>query len=171
MRRALTIRRVMTVVGLVFTWCALWGELSVANLASGTLVAVGVLALGVGPPGEGGVRPAALGRFVVFVALDLVRSTAGVVWEVLTPTDRTEEAVIGVNVSVDTSAHLLLMIVAVTLTPGTAVIDADSDRGVLYLHLLHADRADGVIAHVERLADLACQALPVPAATASKEGR
>jgi hypothetical protein len=43
----------------------------------------------------------------------------------------------------------------------------DVDTGRLYLHLLHADRAEGTIAHVRRLAELACRALPVDAAAAA----
>ena len=60
-----------------------------------------------------------------------------------------------------TRAHLLLLIVAVTVTPGTAVVDADPDTGRLYLHLLHLDRAEGTVEHVLELAELACRALPM----------
>lgn len=157
-----TLRRLVTIAALVAAWCALWGEVSVANLLSGAIVAVAISATGIGTPGRGGIRLLLLARFVGLVAVDLVVSTITVAREILTPTDYTEEAIIAVPVPIETRSHLLLMIVAVTLTPGTAVVDADPEGGVLYLHLLHADRREATTTHVQELADLACRALPVP---------
>jgi multicomponent Na+:H+ antiporter subunit E len=86
-----------------------------------------------------------------------------VAWEILTPTDYTDEAIIAVDTQVESRSHLLMLVVAITVTPGTAVVDTDADTGRLYLHLLHAEKADAIVAHVQRLADLACRALPVDA--------
>ena len=102
-------------------------------------------------------------QFVWLVAIDLVVSTVNVAWEILTPTDHSDEAIIAVDTSIETRSHLLGLVVAITVTPGTAVVDSDIDTGRLYLHLLHADKADDITAHVQRLADLAGRALPVSA--------
>lgn len=162
MRRRLTARRTVTMAGLVFAWCALWGSGSPANLLSGLAVAlVLVIGLDVGPAGIGRIHLVPLLRFAGLVTKDLARSTASVAWEILTPTDRTEEAIVAVRVPVETRAHLLLMVVSVTVTPGTAVVDADPDTGTLYLHILHRRRAGEVTAHVQRLAALACAGLPL----------
>jgi multicomponent Na+:H+ antiporter subunit E len=160
MTRRLSIRRGVTIAALTFAWCALWGEVSAANLLSGVTLAIIVSAAGVGTPGRGRIRLRPLLRFAGLVMVDLVTSTISVAREVLTPTDRTDEAVIAVQAPADTRTHFLLLVVAVTLTPGTAVVDADPDTGTLYLHLLHADRRDATARHVRELADLACQALP-----------
>ena len=80
--------------------------------------------------------------------------------EILTPADYTDEVIIGIDTRADSSAHLLLLTVSITLTPGTAIVDIDVDSGRLYLHLLHADAAPQVTKHVERLAELACRAFP-----------
>ncbi len=160
MSRLPGIRRVVVVVGLVVVWCALWGQVSVANLASGTVVAIVVSSIGAGTTAEGRIRVLPLVRFCGMVAADLVVSTASVAREVLTPTDRTDEAIIAVEVPTEARAHRLLLVVAVTVTPGTAVVDIDPDTGTLYLHLLHYDRAPSVIRHVGELAALACLALP-----------
>ena len=117
-----------------------------------------------GTSGQGGIRLLPLARFVGLVAVDLVLATAAVAREILTPTDRTAEAIIAVDLPTDARAHQLLLIVAVTVTPGTAVVDADPDTGTLYLHVLHAERRDATEAHVRALAELACRALPVVAA-------
>jgi multicomponent Na+:H+ antiporter subunit E len=157
-----TVRRLVTIAGLVFAWCALWGTISVANILSGVLVSAIVLGAGVGPSGQGGIRLVPLLRFGLLVLIDLVKSSFTVAWEILTPTDYTEEAIIAVEAPVNTRHHLLLLVVAVTVTPGTAVIDTDPATGTLYIHLLHADSADDVRAHVLELSELACRALPMP---------
>lgn len=153
-------RRLVSLVVLTLVWCGLWGNLSFANVAGGLVVAVAVLASGVGSPNEGGVRLGPLLRFAWLVLIDLVKSTVSVAVEIVTPTDRTDEAVIAVEVPREARDHLLLLSVAITLTPGTAVIDTDPDSGTLYLHLLHRRRRDVTVAHVEELVDLACAALP-----------
>ena len=164
MSRRVPKRRVIAVVSLVVVWCALWGEASVANVGSGLLIALVATAAGIGTPMRGGVRIVPLVRFFALVAIDLVTSTIDVAREIVTPGDRTDEAIIAVQTPPGTRAHLLLLIVAITVTPGTAVVDADPDSGVLYLHLLHGERAEVTRAHVVRLAALACEALPLPSA-------
>ena len=51
-------------------------------------------------------------------------------------------------------AHTLLLTSAITLTPGTAVVEIDRDRSTLFLHLLHMDRRSQVEGHVVELASL-----------------
>jgi multicomponent Na+:H+ antiporter subunit E len=162
-RSLFTVRRLVTVAALVFAWCALWGTVSVANVLSGLVVSLLVVASGVGTSGRGGIRPVPLLRFLGLVMADLVKSSVSVAWEILTPTDYTEEAIIAVEAPVDTRQHLLLLVVAVTVTPGTAVIDTDPESGTLYVHVLHASKAAEIREHVLELSELACRALPTPA--------
>ncbi len=154
-------RRLLTLALLVGAWCALWGGVSVANVLSGVLVAITVTLVAGVEPGQGRIHVLALLQFVWLVAVDLVVSTVSVAWEILTPTDYTDEAIIAVDTQAESRAHLLMLVVAITVTPGTAVVDSDADTGRLYLHLLHADKADGIVEHVRRLAELGCRALPV----------
>ena len=153
-------RRLIIIATLTLVWCGLWGEVTFANVAAGLVVAVGVTILGVGTPARGGIQPWALAKLLWVVSIDLVKSTVSVAAEIVTPTDRTDEAIIAVAVPPESRDHLLLLIVAITLTPGTAVVDADGDNGTLYLHLLHVRRRAASIEHVEKLARLACEALP-----------
>ena len=163
-------RRLLTLALLVGAWCALWGGVSIANVLAGTVVALVVtLAAGV-EPGQGRIHLLPLAHFVWLVAVDLVASTVSVAWEILTPTDYTDEAIIAVDTQVESRAHLLMLVVAITVTPGTAVVDSDAETGRLYLHLLHADKADGIVEHVQRLAALGCRALPVTSAAIVEKG-
>lgn len=162
MMRSITTRRVVTIVALTLAWCGLWQELSVANVISGLVVSSASLALGIGTPGVGRICVRPLLHLLGTVAVDLVVSTVHVAREIATPADSTEESIVGFDVPPEARHHLLLLIVAITVTPGTAVVDADRDTGTLYLHLLHHNRRDEVLAHVDKLARLVCEALPVP---------
>ncbi len=157
-------RKLVTIAFLTLVWCGLWGEVTPANVLGGLAIAVALAATGIGTSGEGGIRIGPLLRLVGLVIIDLARSTVNVAAEIITPTDSTDESVVAVEVPLPSRDHLLLLVVAVTLTPGTAVVDADPDTGTLYLHLLHDKRRDSTIEHVHELARLACAALPVPAA-------
>ncbi len=161
LRALVSPRRLVTMALLVAAWCALWGAVSVANVASGTALAVAVTVFAGVDPNARQIRPWPLLQFLWLVAVDLVVSTVHVAWEILTPTDYTDEAIIAVDTQLGARSHLLMLVVAITVTPGTAVVDSDVATGRLYLHLLHADQAEEIERHVQRLADLACRALPV----------
>lgn len=159
----LTPRRLATVAVLCLAWCVLWQQVSIANVASGLLVAVVATHPRLGTPGVGGVRLVPLVKLTWLVLTDLARSTVDVAYEVLTPTDYTDEIVIDVPVDPSSRSHFFLLTSAITLTPGTAVVEADHARSTLRLHLLHRDKQDEIVAHVHQLARLAHAALPVPA--------
>ncbi len=155
-------RRLATVISLTAMWCVLWGSVSVANVLSGVAVAAVSVGAGIGTAAVGGIRLRPLLALLWLVAVDLVKSTIDVSIEVLTRTDRTDESIVAAHLPMRSRDHFLLLIVAITLTPGTAVVDGDLDSGTLYLHILHDRRRAETIEHVERLADLASRALPVP---------
>lgn len=152
-------RQIAAAACLIAVWCGLWGSVSPANLLSGAAVALAAVALGFGPVSRKGIRLLPLLRLVWLVAVDLVKSTFYVAVEVLTPTDRTTEAIFAVRIPPAGRAHFLMLVVAITLTPGTAVVDTDSESGILYLHLLHHNRRAETTAHVEELVALAAAAL------------
>jgi len=156
------IRRLATIVLLTGAWCALWGEITAANALSGLAMAVLVTIPALAPSFAGGVRIVPLARFVFLVAVDLVASTFSVAKEVLTPTDHTHEAIVAVDMPEGTDPYVVLLVVVITVTPGTAVVDVDPDTGTFYLHLLHGAESAKTAAHVQELAKLAQRALPLP---------
>ena len=153
-------RRLVNIFILTLVWCGLWQDISAANLLAGAVIAIGVTSARIGPPSRGGMNPIALVKLGVLVLVDLIRSTISVASEILTPTDYTEESIVAVTIPNEGRQHLLLLTIAITLTPGTAVVDTDPDTGTLYLHLLHQDRTEETVAHAKRLVRLACEALP-----------
>jgi multicomponent Na+:H+ antiporter subunit E len=156
----MNVRSLVVVAALVGAWCALWESLSFANVASGLVVAVPAVVFTGSQTNGSRIRFVPAAKLVWLVTVDLVKSTIDVVWEILTPIDYTDETIIAVDTQAEARSHLFLLVVAITLTPGTAVVDTDPDTGRLYIHLLHADAEPQVIEHVRQLAELACQAFP-----------
>ena len=168
-----TLRRVAMIGVLVASWCVLWGSLSAANVISGTLLALAVSSPGLGDALPGGVRPVPLAHLTWLIFVDLTRSTIKVASEVLSPSDHTSESIVAVTIPPEGRRHMLLYTAAVTLTPGTVVVDVDMDAGTLYVHLLHDANVSANGTHIQRLAELASRAFPVAGerAAGSGEGR
>ncbi len=163
--RQMRAKHALLILALTLAWCALWGSITVANVLSGIAVSGAIVAYGVynrtGLDGitSGRVRLKPLGRLAYLVAKDLVLSTYSVTREVLTP-GQGDEAIVAVPLTEQARHHYLLLVVGITVTPGTAVVTTDFDRNVLYVHLLHREDKEEVIAHVQELSDLACAAFP-----------
>lgn len=168
MSLTITVRKVSLIIALTLAWCGLWRTFSFANVLSGLVISAAVVMSGVSTPGTGAIRVVPLLKLGWLVFVDLVSSTKEVATEILTPTDYTDEGVIAVELDAECGDHLLLLAVAITLTPGTAVVEVDPNNTTLYLHLLHIDQRDETVAHVHHLARLACEALPASRPTSSE---
>ncbi len=160
MKAWLTPRRLVIVATLTATWCGLWRDVSVANILAGALLTIAIIASGLGTTGRGGIRLIPLLKFTWLVLVDLTRSTSKVALDTITP-DSTKESIVAIEVGKAARHHHLLMIVAITISPGTAVVDADPQSGTLYVHILYRRWTESTIEHIQKLAQLAVEALPV----------
>jgi multicomponent Na+:H+ antiporter subunit E len=162
--RAAHVGRHPALVGwLALVWVGLWGSVTVANVLGGLVVAVALLWLLPLPEDAepGRVRPGALLRFVAFFAVELVKASLIVVWQVLRPRGELRQAVLAVD-AVGASDRLLTLVAnAISLTPGTLTLEVDRERSILYVHALDVGGPEGVerarrsIERLERLAILA----------------
>jgi multicomponent Na+:H+ antiporter subunit E len=146
---------------LTAVWSALWGEFSPANLIGGALIATALLLLFPMPrdPRLGAFRPVPAARFLVYFLGQLVVSNLRVAWEVLTPRNHENEAILAIPVVPSCSPTVLSLLVnSIGLTPGTMVVDLTESPRVIYVHLLQvhdieAARAD--LMKVQQMAVLA----------------
>ncbi|SDN53230.1 Na+/H+ antiporter subunit E [Geodermatophilus sp. DSM 45219] len=130
---------------LVLVWVLLWGTFSWANLLSGLVVALVLLALLPLPHVVGGarVRPLPLLVFLGHFLSDLVVSGAEVAWQTLRPGGVRSTAIVQVQLRVDSDLLLTMVAEATSLVPGSLVLDLDREQRVITLHLLPArDLAD-----------------------------
>ena len=146
-------RRLGGLVGLVVIWCALWGSFSAANILGGVGVAAGLWLFGMGRSARGRVRLVPLVKLIGLVVVDLIQSTVNVARSVVRP-ESIDERLVVVELPDEAYDHLLLVVTAVTLTPGTAVVDKLDGPCRLRLHLLDGSDAEQVEAHVQQLVAL-----------------
>ena len=146
-------------VWLVLVWNLLWGTWSWANLLSGLAVAVAITTLLPLPPVVGGTRfrPPAFVRFLGYFLFDLVVSAAQVAWRTLSVEGVRSSAIIKVQMRTDSDLLLTVTAQALSLVPGSIVIDLDREAQTLALHVLHApdlaavDRARARVLAMEQL--------------------
>ena len=126
---------------LVLVWNLLWGTWSWANLLSGIAVALVVTVLLPLPPVAGGgwIRPVAFARFLGGFLVDLVRAGTLVAWQTVRPRGISGSAIIRVGMRTDSDLLLTIVTEAVTLVPGSMVIEMDREGRELGLHILSVD--------------------------------
>ena len=130
--------QVPLIAWLVLVWMLLWGTWSWANLLSGLLVALVLLALLPLPHVVGGarVRPVPLLAFLGHFVTDLFSSGAEVAWQALRPGGVRSTAIVRVQLRVDSDLLLTMVAEATSLVPGSLVLDLDREQRVMTLHLL-----------------------------------
>ncbi|MBK6855727.1 MAG: Na+/H+ antiporter subunit E [Microthrixaceae bacterium] len=146
---------------LVVLWVMLWGDLSVANVASGAaMVALVVAAI----PGVGfgmdrpTVRPIWTMRFLFSVTKGLISANFVVGMEVLSPHPKVHTGVVAVPLPHCSESLLTLVANVLGLAPGTMAVEVTSEPAVIYVHVLHLRDVETVRADVTHLAELAVRA-------------
>lgn len=72
--------------------------------------------------------------FVLFYIYELVRSNLEVAWDVLTPRDYTEPAIVRVPINLSSDFQIALLMNLITFTPGSLSLDLSPDKKTLYVH-------------------------------------
>ncbi|HEX6577412.1 MAG TPA: Na+/H+ antiporter subunit E [Jiangellaceae bacterium] len=126
------------VVWLTLTWVFLWGDLSIANVVSGALIGIVVIAVFPLPPVvfEGRVHPVALVRLIGWFVVDLVRASVQVAALAVRFGHQPRNAVVQVDLRSRSDLYLTITAELVTLVPGSMVIDLRRSTSTLYIHVL-----------------------------------
>ena len=83
-------------------------------------------------------------RLLVMFHYELIVSSIAVVWDVITPTQKSRPGIIEVPLDVETDAGIFLVTNLISLTPGTLSLDVSDDRKTLYVHAMFADDPDEI---------------------------
>ena len=134
------------IVTLVVLWMLLWGSLSPLTLVTGILLAFVVMRVFYLPAVE------LSGRFNVFWFVvflvrfvgELVIASFQVAFQAFAPRGVRSNAVIGVQLATRSDFVMTITAISLSLIPGSIVVEADRERGILYLHTLGVDTADDV---------------------------
>jgi multicomponent Na+:H+ antiporter subunit E len=150
---------------LVALWLLAWGEASVANVASGVLVA-GALLVAFPPDARrtrGHIRLLGALRLGGYVAGQLVTSNYLVAREILGWTSSVRTGVLAYDVQQPSDQVVTLMANVIALTPGTMTVEATRHPPVLYVHFLLLDDVEKARRAIARLEELAVATVGHPA--------
>lgn len=126
---------------LAVLWVLLQGDLTVGNVVAGLAVgALVVLAVPLAPAARRHrIHPLGLLRYVLFVLWNLVTSSVVVVVTSIRPTpERVRSGIVRVDLPGAAPLVTTLVANAITLTPGTLTVSAETGEagGVLHVHVL-----------------------------------
>jgi multicomponent Na+:H+ antiporter subunit E len=137
--------KLIAVAGLTVIWVLLWGRLNPLTVLGGLVVAAVVVVVFPLPPIDfgGRVRPVALLRLAGRFAVDLVAASFQVAALAFRFGHLPRSAVIAVRLEAPTDLGLTLTATLLSLVPGSLIVEADRESGVLYIHVLNLrDPAD-----------------------------
>ncbi|GAB2604243.1 Na+/H+ antiporter subunit E [Paractinoplanes abujensis] len=130
--------RCVAALGLTVIWVLLWGSFTPLTLVGGLVVAVVVLIVFPLPPVTyaGRIHPYGVLRFTVRFLRDMVLASAQVASLAFRFGHTPRSAVIAVPLRCPSDLNLTLTAEALSLVPGSLIVDVDRKRGILYVHVL-----------------------------------
>lgn len=151
------------VLGLVVLWSLLWGSWTPLTLLCGLVVAVLTTQLLPLPPVPLSSRfsPLALVRFLVVWTGLVVTASFRVAWAAIRPRGVRRSSIVLVQLHTTSEMTFTLSTLAISLVPGSYVIDTDLRRRRLLLHVLDTERTDQVEA--ERMTAIRLESMVVRA--------
>lgn len=131
-------RQLPLLVALVFLWVFLWDQVTVLTVVTGVLLAIGVTRVLYLPP------VLLSGRFNVWRGLllglrmmwDVSIASLQVAVLAVNPRWKPMNSIIAVQLLTRSDLVTTLTAEAISVVPGTVVVDIDRERGLLYLHAL-----------------------------------
>lgn len=135
-------------IALAILWAALWGSPTVLMLVAGYFL--GFFILWFASPVFGLERSYFLRswrvlRLILFFLYELLMSSLKVAYDVLTPSDFSNPAILEMPLDVKTDFQILLITNLISLTPGTLSLDVSPDRKTLTFHAMYADDPETLI--------------------------
>ena len=168
------------VTRLMALWLLAWGEITLANVLSGTLVAAALLAAF--PPERrthGRLRISALGvaRLAAYAAAQLVISNIVMTAQIIRRRPDPHPGVIAHRLQHPSEEVATVMTSVIALSPGTMTVDLDRHSSTIYVHFFRLRDVDAARSSLDRLERLAVHAIAAvdpddnPVGTEPKEPR
>ncbi|WP_322892391.1 MULTISPECIES: Na+/H+ antiporter subunit E [unclassified Yoonia] len=136
-------------IALAIIWAALWGSPTLLMLGAGYVL--GFFTLWFASPvfglkGSYFLRSWRVVRLILYFIYELIMSSLRVAYDVLTPDDYSNPAILEMPLDVKTDFQILLITNLISLTPGTLSLDVSPDRKTLTFHAMYADDPEALIA-------------------------
>lgn len=151
---------------LVAMWVLAWGDVSVANVLSGAVVAavlLNVFPVGRLPDRRGHtVRPLQLVPLALAFVKDVLVSHVAMARDVVIGQSRITTGIVACPLRVDSDGLATFLVNLLTLTPGIMPIDVTHGPPVIYVHVLRATEKERILATVRHYETLAVRAFGSP---------
>lgn len=141
---------------LVVIWLGLWGDVSVANVASGLLVA-GII-IWLFPPRSTTprvcFRPVAVLRVLWVFVTALVKGSVMVAREVLRARQQVNDGIVAVRMRTEAPFPTAVVSALISLVPGTLTVATEGSPKAFYIHVFDLTDPEAVVAEVHHYEDL-----------------
>jgi multicomponent Na+:H+ antiporter subunit E len=138
---------------LAVLWMFLWGAFDLYMLLAG--FALGYILLGIYSrvtQVEGyATKLFTLFSFALYFLRILIKANLEIAWEVMTPTHYQSPRILRYGVEGLSDVQLTTLANAISLTPGTLVIDVSDDQRFLYVHCMYARDPSAAIRDLDEL--------------------
>jgi multicomponent Na+:H+ antiporter subunit E len=146
---------------LVVLWILAWGQLTLANVLSGVIVAAVVLVAFPRHRPERSLRfsPKGIARLARYVANQLITSNIVMARQILRPDTARRPGVLAHQLERPSAHVATVMSGVIALSPGTMTIDVAGDSSVIYVHFYELEDVDAARAYLVRLEHLVTSAI------------
>lgn len=150
MTRGLAVRAGI-LVWLTLVWILLWGNMSIANVVGGLIVAIAITVLLPLPrvPVEGRIHPWSILTLLVLSLGYAAQSSVQVAWLAVRPGPPPVTGVLRVRSLIKSDLVLTLCVDVLNLIPGTMVLEVDQVKRTVYVHVLDVG-TDKAVQHFYR---------------------
>jgi multicomponent Na+:H+ antiporter subunit E len=142
-------------LGLVLIWVLIWGQVTWLALVTGVALALFVSAVFYLPAVRlsGRLNPWFGLLFVLRLLGDIVLASLQIAWIAIGPGYRPSNAVIAVQLRTRSDLIMTFTAEAVSLVPGSIVLDIDREASTLYLHALNVKSVEEIPALKQKVLD------------------
>jgi multicomponent Na+:H+ antiporter subunit E len=136
--------RCLAALGLTVIWMLLWGSFTPLTFVGGLVIAAVVLTVFPLPAVTyaGRIHPLGTLRFAGRFLLDMVVASFQVVALAFRFGHEPRSAIVAVTLRAPSDLGLTMTAEALSLVPGSLIVDVDRKRGVLYVHVLNVASAE-----------------------------
>jgi multicomponent Na+:H+ antiporter subunit E len=133
-----TVLRIGTLTWLVFVWVLLWGNVSVANIVGGLVVAILITVLLPLPrvPVGGRIHVWSIVKLIGVSLWYAAQSSVQVAWLSVRPGPPPVTGVLRCRLAIKSDLVLTLCVDVLNLIPGTLVLEVDQVKRTVYVHVL-----------------------------------
>lgn len=144
---------VVLLIGLALLWCLLWGDFSALTVLTGLVLGLLVSVFFYLPAVELSGR-VNLFRLVVFFARilwDIMAASVHITWLVLRPGYQPSNAIIAVQLHTRSDLILAWTAEAVSIVPGSIIVDQDRETSTLFIHAIDMSDEDDIARLTEQV--------------------